>query len=80
MENIDGIVYTPIGWTTDENIINQINNDFDNGYLFWLNENQTELQNGNLSILDYLTNNDVYLIDTETDYLPENLNEIIIWH
>ena len=79
MEYTDQILYTPIGYTTDQTIIDQINLEYENTFHAWINENKIDLENGSISIsLFFETTPIVYNADTTVNYI-ENLIEITEW-
>tara|TARA_R100001460_G_scaffold54231_4_gene93419 strand:+ start:1198 stop:1476 length:279 start_codon:yes stop_codon:yes gene_type:complete len=50
LEGLDNLKYTDIGYTTDINVANQINEDYDSTLGKFLGENRTKLTLGEVSI------------------------------
>lgn len=50
LEGTDSLKYTDIGYTTDDTIINQINEDYDSTLGVFLGENRTKLELGEVTI------------------------------
>ena len=53
MEFINEIVYTPIGYTTDQSIIDNINTRYENIFHSWIDENKTDLQHGSMLVSEF---------------------------
>ncbi len=79
MEFINEIVYTPIGYTTDQSIIDNINTRYENIFHSWIDENKTDLQHGSMLVSEFFeTISIIYSVNMTTNYI-ENLNEITEW-
>lgn len=79
MEFINEIVYTPIGYTTDQSIIGVINTRYENSFQNWINQNKTDLENGNILVSEFFVTTPIlYITNMTTNYI-ENLNEITEW-
>ena len=50
LEGLDNLKYTDIGYTTDINVANEINEDYDSTLGKFLGENRTKLTLGEVSI------------------------------
>jgi hypothetical protein len=74
LEGSDNLIYSDYGTTTDENIVNQINEDYDSTLGAFLGENRTKLQLGIVSVSTFFeTTSFVYEARTEVDNI-EGLN------
>jgi hypothetical protein len=74
LEGADNLIYSDYGTTTDENIVNQINEDYDSTLGAFLGENRTKLQLGIVSVSTFFeTTSFVYEARTEVDNI-EGLN------
>ena len=54
LEGLDNLKYTDIGYTTDINVANEINEDYDSTLGKFLGENRTKLTLGEVSISTFL--------------------------
>lgn len=78
LEGSDNLIYSDYGTTTDENIVNQINEDYDSTLGAFLGENRTKLQLGIVSVSTFFeTTSFVYEARTEVDNI-EDLNVLNI--
>jgi len=78
LEGADNLSYSDYGTTTDENIVNQINEDYDSTLGAFLGENRTKLQLGIVSVSTFFeTTSFVYEARTEVDNI-EGLNVLNI--
>lgn len=68
IEYINGnIIYIAIGYTTDMNECQLINDTYYLGFETWINDNKTDLENDNISISTFFQDNPkVYEVNTET--------------
>ena len=72
MEGTDNLNYSDYGTTTDQNIINQINEDYDSTLGEFLGANRTKLEIGQVSISTFFeTTPFVYEARTEVDNVDE---------
>ena len=84
LEGTDNLNYSDYGTTTDQNIINQINEDYDSTLGEFLGANRTKLEIGQVSISTFFeTTPFVYEARTEVDNVDElgllsitNINEL----
>tara|TARA_R100001480_G_scaffold4023_1_gene10154 strand:- start:742 stop:1020 length:279 start_codon:yes stop_codon:yes gene_type:complete len=58
LEGLDNLKYTDIGYTTDINVANQINEDYDSTLGKFLGENRTKLTLGEVSISTFFVDVD----------------------
>ena len=78
LEGADNLIYSDYGTTTDKNIVNQINEDYDSTLGAFLGENRTKLQLGIVSVSTFFeTTSFVYEARTEVDNI-EGLNVLNI--
>lgn len=78
LEGSDNLIYSDYGTTTDENIVNQINENYDSTLGAFLGENRTKLQLGIVSVSTFFeTTSFVYEARTEVDNV-EGLNVLNI--
>ena len=56
LEGTDNLKYTDVGYTEDEAIINQINEDYDASLGLFLGENRTKLELGIVSVSAFFAN------------------------
>ena len=74
LEGSDNLIYSDYGTTTDQNIVNKINEDYDSTLGAFLGENRTKLQLGIVSVSTFFeTTSFVYEARTEVDNI-EGLN------
>ena len=72
LEGTDNLNYSDYGTTTDQNIINQINEDYDSTLGEFLGANRTKLEIGQASISTFFeTTPFVYEARTEVDNVDE---------
>jgi len=72
LEGTDNLSYSDYGTTTDQNIINQINEDYDSTLGEFLGANRTKLEIGQVSISTFFeTTPFVYEARTEVDNVDE---------
>jgi len=72
LEGTDNLNYSDYGTTTDQNIINQINEDYDSTLGEFLGANRTKLEIGQVSISTFFeTTPFVYEARTEVDNVDE---------
>ena len=84
LEGTDNLNYSDYGTTTDQDIINQINEDYDSTLGEFLGANRTKLEIGQVSISTFFeTTPFVYEARTEVDNVDElgllsitNINEL----
>ena len=84
LEGTDNLNYSDYGTTTDQNIINQINEDYDSTLGEFLGANRTKLEIGQVSVSTFFeTTPFVYEARTEVDNIDElslsaitNINEL----
>ena len=55
LEGTDNLKYTDVGYTSEESVINQINEDYDATLGKFLGENRTKLEIGQVSISTFFT-------------------------
>ncbi len=68
----DGCVcHTPIGYTSDVNICNYLNEVYDSTLGAWITENQVELENGNVQISDFFS-------ETEFVYVARTNSNVVV--
>ena len=78
LEGSDSLKYSDYGTTTDENIVNQINEDYDSTLGEFLGANRTKLELGIVSVSAFFeTTSFVYEARTEVDNI-EGLNVLNI--
>jgi len=78
LEGSDSLKYSDYGTTTDKNIVNQINEDYDSTLGAFLGENRTKLELGIVSVSAFFeTTSFVYEARTEVDNI-EGLNVLNI--
>jgi len=78
LEGSDSLKYSDYGTTTDENIVNQINEDYDSTLGEFLGANRTKLELGIVSVSTFFeTTSFVYEARTEVDNI-EGLNVLNI--
>ena len=79
LEGTDNLKYTDVGYTTDVDVINEINEDYDSTLGAFLGENRTKLEIGEVSISTFFSGisyvNEARIEVENTDEL--NLSEII---
>lgn len=76
LEGTDNLSYSDYGTTTDPEIVNQINEDFDSTFGVFLGENRTKIELGIVSVSTFFaTTPFVYEARTEVDNI-EGLNLI----
>ncbi len=72
LEGSDSLKYSDYGTTTDENIVNQINEDYDSTLGEFLGANRTKLELGIVSVSDFFeTTSFVYEARTQVDNIDE---------
>tara|TARA_R110002074_G_scaffold37732_2_gene102155 strand:+ start:389 stop:670 length:282 start_codon:yes stop_codon:yes gene_type:complete len=72
LEGTDNLSYSDYGTTTDQNIINQINEDYDSTLGEFLGANRTKLEIGQVSVSTFFeTTPFVYEARTEVDNVDE---------
>ena len=79
IEYINGnVIYTPVGYVTDMNECQLINDTYYLGFENWIESNKTDLENDNISISVFFQDNPkVYEADTQTTSIEGmNLNLI----
>ena len=76
LEEDDSLKYTEFGYTTDETIINQINNDYYNTLGSWMETNKERLESDTKIISEFFeTTSLVYIARTGVNY-SVSLSEI----
>lgn len=58
MEGTDNLKYTDVGYTSEESVINQINEDYDLTLGKFLGENRTKLEIGEVSVSTFFATTD----------------------
>ena len=58
LEGTDNLKYTDVGYTQDENVANQINEDYDSTLGAFLGANRTKLTLGEVSISEFFVSTD----------------------
>lgn len=84
LEGTDNLKYSDYGTTTDQDIVNQINEDFDSTLGEFLGANRTKLELGEVSVSTFFeTTQFVYEARTEVENIDEmgllsitNINEL----
>lgn len=72
LEGSDSLSYSDYGTTTDENIVNQINEDYDSTLGEFLGANRTKLELGIVSVSAFFeTTSFVYEARTQVDNIDE---------
>ena len=68
LEGTDNLSYSDFGTTTDPNIVNQINEDYDSTFGAFLGENRTKIELGIVSVSTFFNSTPVvYEARTEVD-------------
>jgi hypothetical protein len=63
LETIDTLKHTETAYTTDTNIVNQINTNYDQGLGVFLAENRTALENGTITIDSFFVGGTAYVYE-----------------
>ena len=63
LETVDTLKHTETAYTTDTNIVNQINTNYDQGIGVFLAENRTGLENGSITIDGFFVGGVTYVYE-----------------
>lgn len=76
IEYSGGVIYTPIGYTTDSTFINTINTDYQSSLGNWIETNKAALESGAVNTSEFFVDTPIVHSAMTTSSSVEGLTEI----